>query len=138
MKKQDREKIRIMFGGRCAYCGCILGKSFHADHVKAVIRQSEWVHNGRMIIGSRATGVLDHPENDTIDNMFPSCAPCNLAKMDMDVDLFRSELEKQVERARKTSRNFRFAEKYGLVQIIEKPIIFWFEQFRLEESKELE
>ncbi|HAL9448481.1 TPA: HNH endonuclease, partial [Escherichia coli] len=42
LTKKLREKLRMKFGGRCAYCGCELPeKGWHADHVQAVLRKSE-------------------------------------------------------------------------------------------------
>ncbi|EFG6869113.1 TPA: HNH endonuclease, partial [Escherichia coli] len=42
LTKKQREKLRMKFGGRCAYCGCELPeKGWHADHVQAVLRKSE-------------------------------------------------------------------------------------------------
>ncbi len=36
LTKKQREKLRMKFGGRCAYCGCELPeKGWHADHVQA-------------------------------------------------------------------------------------------------------
>lgn len=34
LTKKQREKLRMKFGGRCAYCGCELPeKGWHAGHV---------------------------------------------------------------------------------------------------------
>lgn len=42
LTRKQREKLRMKFGGRCAYCGCELPeKGWHADHVQAVLRKSE-------------------------------------------------------------------------------------------------
>lgn len=42
----------------------------------------------------------------------------------------RREIEKQIERARAYSVNFRTAERFGLVEVIEKPVVFWFEKYQ--------
>lgn len=35
--KEQREKLKQKFGGRCGYCGDVL-TNMHADHIKPVIR----------------------------------------------------------------------------------------------------
>lgn len=121
MTKGQRETVRMKFGGRCAYCGCELEKGWCADHVSPV---------GRVPPEHQAkNGKFDHPERDTIDNLFPSCRVCNYAKSNGDIEYLRTLVSAQVERARRESWNFRMAEKYGLVKEIEKTIVFWFEEY---------
>ena len=115
--KVSRAAIKNKFGGKCAYCGCELGDKFHVDHVKAIWRSSCYAEG------------CHKPENHSEDNMFPACAPCNLFKGVFDVDGLRQEIELQVERARRYSVNFRVAERFGLIQEIKKPVLFWFEVF---------
>ena len=38
LTKKQRDILRNKYGGRCAYCGCELGKTFHADHLEPVER----------------------------------------------------------------------------------------------------
>lgn len=38
LTKTQREALKSMFGGRCAYCGCELGRKWHANHVEPVYR----------------------------------------------------------------------------------------------------
>ena len=127
ISKIQRAELRMKFGGRCAYCGCKLPeKGWHADHVEPVRRDFELV---RAPVGSgvthvaRSTGKVMHPELHAIENLFPSCAPCNL-------------FTKQVERARAYSVNFRTAERFGLLHIVVKPVVFWFEQYNEQKQNE--
>jgi hypothetical protein len=115
-----REAIKNKFGGRCAYCGCELGQKWHKDHVKAVYRSDSYESG------------MWKPENDVEDNFYPACVPCNLFKSVFTIDEFRNEIALQAERAKKYSVNFRTAERFGLVEIKQKPIVFWFEQYQLE------
>jgi len=117
LNKKQRAELKMKFGGRCAYCGCELGDKFHADHVKAIYRNSQ------------APEGMDRPQNEHIDNYFPACAPCNLFKTVWTVEQFRSEIQAQVSRARAYSANFRVAERFGLIQEVSKPVVFWFEQY---------
>ncbi|EHK7649103.1 HNH endonuclease [Escherichia coli] len=130
---EQRAELRMKFGGRCAYCGCDLSdKRWHADHVEPVYRKLEIDENARAI-GKwklKQTGEVFRPENDTLENLFPACAPCNLFKSVFDIEEFRRQISYQAGRALKTSVNFRTAERFGLVLVIEKPVVFWFEQYQ--------
>ncbi|HEJ9689523.1 TPA: HNH endonuclease [Proteus mirabilis] len=115
----------MLFGGRCAYCGELPEKGWHADHVEPIYRKIDRV-NGKIV----ATGVCFNPENDTQENLVPACAPCNLFKSVYSVEVFREEIKKQADRARKSSVNFRTAERFGMIELVDKPVIFWFEQYQ--------
>lgn len=134
LTKPQRAVLRMKFGGRCAYCGCELPeKGWHADHVEAALRK--WDFGPLLANGTRrtiATGDHWKPENDVQENLFPSCAPCNLFKATFPLELFRSEIAKQAERARAYSVNFRTAERFGQVKITPNPIVFWFEKYQQE------
>jgi len=132
--KAQRAELRLKFGGRCAYCGCELPeKGWHADHVEPVRRDFEMVlapTGSGVTHVTRSTGKVMHPELHAIENLFPACAPCNLFKGAYSVEGMRREIEKQVERARAYSVNFRTAERFGLVEVVKKPVVFWFEQYQ--------
>ncbi|GKX39554.1 MULTISPECIES: HNH endonuclease [Pectobacterium] len=135
LSKKQREKLRMKFAGRCAYCGCELPeKGWHADHVEAVHRKLEIDEEarakGRWKL--KQTGESFRPENDTLENMFPACAPCNLFKSVFDLEEFRRQIAFQTGRALKSSVNFRTAERFGQVQITPSPIVFWFEKYQTE------
>ncbi|MDI8841786.1 YjfK family protein, partial [Salmonella enterica subsp. enterica serovar Anatum] len=42
-------------------------------------------------------------------------------------EMFREQVSLQVERGRKSSMNFRTAERFGLIEAVDKPVVFWFE-----------
>ena len=113
----QRERIKMKFGGRCAYCGAILGDKWHKDHVEPVYR------------GCANDGGLGKPDRHIEANFYPACPACNLFKSVFSLEDFRQELSLQVERARKYSVNFRTAERFGLIEVQQNPIVFWFEQF---------
>lgn len=118
--------------GFCWYCGCDipLESRWHADHVEPVIRQLTRV---ALPAGSGfthktvCTGEMHKAENDNIDNLVPCCAPCNNFKFTFPLEDFRKELEAQIDRARKSSVNFRNCERFGLIEIKPAKIVFWFE-----------
>jgi len=116
LTKKQRKLVFAKSGGRCWYCGCELPeKGWHADHYNAVYRD---------------TCGLGKPQHDTLDNIVPSCAPCNLFKKVFSVEEFRAEIQQQVHRARKTSVNFRTAERFGMIEPNDRPVLFWFEKKR--------
>lgn len=81
LTKKQREKLRMKFGGRCAYCGCELPeKGWHADHVQAVLRKSEQCMKAaeKRIFRLKSIGDVFRPEADCPENLVPACAPCNL------------------------------------------------------------
>lgn len=132
LTKKQRERLRMKFGGRCAYCGCVLPeKGWHADHVQAVLRKSEQCMKAaeKGIFRLKTTGEVFRPEADCPENIFPSCAPCNLLKTTYSLEMFRKQVSLQVERGRRSSVNFRTAERFGLISVVNKPIVFWFEQY---------
>jgi len=112
MTKSERELIRNMFNGHCAYCGKKLCKTFHVDHVKPMQR-----------------GIPGASERDKEAVKYPSCKRCNLWKKTYSIEQFRAEIANQVERVRRESAGFRLAENFGLIAEITGPVEFYFERF---------
>lgn len=107
--KKVRSMVHEKYGGRCAYCGeAIALKGMNVDHIKAV-------HIGGC---------------DSVENLNPSCRACNNFKYSWTIEELRYALTMQVDRARKSSVNFRNAERYGLIQVTDIPVVFYFEQFK--------
>ncbi|EGT4353038.1 HNH endonuclease [Cronobacter sakazakii] len=132
LTKKQRAELREKFGGRCAYCGCELPmKGWHADHVEAVLRKSEQCMKSaaKGLFKLKATGEVFRPDADCLENLVPACAPCNLLKTTYPLEIFRQQISLQIERARAYSVNFRTAERFGLIEVTEKPVVFWFEQY---------
>ncbi|EDV5023457.1 HNH endonuclease [Salmonella enterica subsp. enterica serovar Ball] len=132
LTRKQRERLRMKFGGRCAYCGCVLPeKGWHADHVQAVLRKSERCMKAaeKGIFRLKTTGEVFRPEANCPENIFPSCAPCNLLKTTYSLEMFRKQVSLQVERGRRSSVNFRTAERFGLISVVNKPVVFWFELY---------
>lgn len=132
LTKKQRQTIFEKSGGFCWYCGGRLpDKGWHADHFVAVIRESAIVRNRPGSEYSHrfvSTGKMHRPENDSISNLVPSCAPCNLFKSTFGIEFFRKEIEAQVDRARRSSVNFRTAERFGLIETKDCKVVFWFER----------
>ncbi|MDK9365360.1 HNH endonuclease [Lelliottia wanjuensis] len=131
LTKTQRAELRMKFGGRCAYCGCELPeKGWHADHVEPIYRGRDFnrtiTDDGRLEFQSR---VAERAALDVSENLNPACKQCNLFKGGHTLEGFREQIAHQAERARAYSVNFRTAERFGLIEVIEKPVIFWFEQY---------
>lgn len=126
--KEQRIKIYSKYNGKCAYCGCdILLNNMQIDHVIPQ-RNFEWHIKNRHF---KVPDFLKHLTIDDLnneDNLLPSCRVCNGWKSTSDLELFRSELEVQTKRLNERSSNYRIAKKYGLIEEINNPIIFYFEE----------
>lgn len=128
LNPKEREGLKMMFGGMCAYCGLELGKNWHADHVEAVERDGDWV-SGRWVL----SGLLRRPENDRKDNLYPSCHKCNILKSSATVEGFRSGLS-YFARSIPTIRNYSHVhhlQRFGKLVIDTTPVVFWFEKWNL-------
>lgn len=124
LTKQEREVVRGKFGGRCAYCGCELGDRWHADHFEAVVRNMRW-ERGK---GFVPTGTLLRPQHDTIDNLMPACAPCNIDKGSNSLDWWRGKLQGAVGVLARNNPTFRHAMRFGLIEETNAPVRFYFER----------
>ena len=77
ISKKDREIVKNMFGGKCAYTGTELLPDWQIDHVNAV-RRNWWLNNSAMF-----------EENHKLENMLPSQRLVNHYKHSMDLEQFR-------------------------------------------------
>lgn len=143
LSKPERERIRMMFGGRCAYCGQELIDKWHADHVEPVRRQTEYVHGEVTKAGytkTRATGKLYSPENDNKDNLYPACVRCNILKADTNVEGFRSILTYFANSIPtiSTYTHVHHLMRFGKLSIDTTLVVFWFEKYRAEQARKPE
>jgi len=116
-KKEEREYIYNMYDGHCAYCGdSITIKQMQVDHIVPI-----WRNVPRSSLDGIEVG------EDVLENKTPACRACNNYKNVMSLETFREELGKQLERARKSSSNYRMALKYGQIVEVPQPITFYFE-----------
>lgn len=132
LTKAQRATLREMFGGKCAYCGCVLGDRWHADHVQHVEREMKWLPvagGGRRLI---STGKVHRPERDCIKNLMPSCAPCNIDKHAMTLEDWRQKLQNAVGVLTRNQPTFRHAVRFGLVHATNATVVFHFERLAQE------
>jgi hypothetical protein len=109
--------LREKFGGKCAYCGKPLDKTFHADHVAPIYRG--WEGHARPPSAGK----------DVEENLFPACPRCNIRKATFSVEEFRAEISMQLKRLRRDSAAFTLAEDFGIVSETGTPVVFWFEKY---------
>lgn len=133
LTKPQRATLFAMFGGHCAYCGCLLPeKGWQADHIEAIQRESVWVRIQRPNTYAThkmvPTGKCLAPENDHLGNLFPSCRACNINKGPTPLEVWRKCLEHLVDCCRRDHSQFRHAERFGLVAQVETKIVFYFEK----------
>ena len=133
LNKKQRAELKQKFGGHCAYCGIELGDKYHADHILPVRRDFRWVKNeetGNHV--AKANGVLLNPENDCFDNLNPSCVACNINKGCADLESWRKLLENYVNGLNEHGQYsiYRHAKRFGLIVETHKPVVFFFERFK--------
>lgn len=119
MTKAQRAVLRDMFSGRCSYCGHELGERWHADHFQPIER--EVGHKGNLL------GVR-YPERDTVANMMPACAPCNISKASLTIEQWRGWLVGHVKSLNAHNTPYRLAKNFGLIVETAAPVIFHFER----------
>lgn len=105
--KKIRELVYAKCNGHCAYCGReIAYKDMQVDHI--------------------------HPQykggSDDIDNLLPSCRACNFRKGTLSVEQFRREIKDQCDTLFERSFQARMSLAYGLIERMDKPIVFYFEK----------
>lgn len=124
MSKIDRKAVLAKTGGRCAYCGCELIK-FQVDHV---IPQANF--QWHILNNFRIPDFLKHLRLEDVnhpDNLFAACPSCNNYKRTLNLESFRKEVEAQPNRIKENNCMVRLAERFGLVELKQKPVVFYFE-----------
>ena len=112
----DRQAIYDKCNGHCAYCGTpITLKQLGVDHVWPQ-HFSEYLPIGSDI--------------NSTNNLLPACKSCNTVKGVYFLDEWRAEISKKATRLRRISR-FALLLRFGIVEIVEKPVIFYFETMGL-------
>lgn len=124
LTKAEREKVRVMFGGRCAYCGSELGERWHADHVEPIRRDFHYVRGKGFV----PNGKCDYPERHRLDNMMPACPPCNIDKHSLSLEHWRQKLQDACGVLARNSSTYRFARSYGLLIETGSSVLFYFER----------
>ena len=111
---KQRKQVFDTYKGHCAYCGTeIAFRGMQIDHKKP------------LSIGGE----------DVLENMLPACRSCNHYKHMLDIERFREYLSGIPKRVKRDSIAFQVGERYGLVQVIDVPVRFYFEKVEEECGK---
>jgi hypothetical protein len=101
---EKRQKVYLMFDGKCAYCGEDINfRSFVIDHITPIARGG----------------------SNKIDNLFPSCNDCNACKTYLDLEQFREKLKNFYG---KEDFKYKMLIKYYNVKPKNKKFSFYFER----------
>jgi hypothetical protein len=122
LTKAQREQVRSMFDGRCAYCGCELGQKWHADHFLPVVRTVGFMGHGTF------TGAPTKPERDCLENMMPSCPSCNIYKHSMSLEHWRNLLNTIPAMLTRDNSIYRHGVRFGLIAPTGTTVQFHFEK----------
>lgn len=126
LTKQQREQVRQMFEGRCAYCGEPLGDRWHVDHVEPVNRAVVSVKTAQ---GWRLrSGPMLNPERDQVSNYMPACPPCNISKSTFSLEQWRQALLRHVASLNSYTPIYRMVKRFGLIAETGSPVTFYFER----------
>ncbi|WP_339862283.1 HNH endonuclease [Paremcibacter congregatus] len=117
ISKKMRQAVFEKSQGHCWYCGDVLSSKWHCDHIEPIRRGDGGC------VSSKNFNTLHN-----VDNLAPACVPCNLFKSVYSLEGFRRKISYQVERTRKSSVNFRVAERFGLIRPTGNDVVFWFER----------
>lgn len=125
---KERQLVFDKFGGKCAYCGCELTKSFHVDHVEPMMRGKQLI--GYSVFDQKPVyGDRTKHENNVTENMMPSCASCNLYKSTYSLEQFREQVGLLTSRLNKRFPQYKIVKRFGLVVETNIPVNFYFETF---------
>lgn len=134
LSKPERERIRMMFGGRCAYCGCLLGeKGWSPDHVEPVVRFVKYMRTSDPAdyrTPRKRVLCMQNPGNDRVDNLYPACRACNINKSSMTLEQWRKFLTNGPESLASYNGRFKHMLRFKIVVVNPDPFQFWFEKYR--------
>lgn len=118
--KRIREAVYAKYDGHCAYCGCeIEYRQMQVDHVKSLYWNS---------IDNHFVDNPDIVQDDSLDNLLPSCRQCNYYKAEADIEGFRSKMRNTLERTCRDSFQVQLAMKHGILEYKPWDGKFYFEK----------
>jgi 5-methylcytosine-specific restriction endonuclease McrA len=118
--KEKRLLVYLKYNKKCAYCGDYIELSkMHIDHI---IPKYRGYSNQDLEKYNITKGT------DELHNLNPSCISCNVSKSTFKLEDWRKQIFLKIERERNNSTNFRILERFGLLKVINKEIVFYFEK----------
>ena len=117
--KINRQEVYDKCGGHCSYCGDeITIKQMQVDHVKPLYRNDD---------DKTLQGWGVERGTDDMGNLLPSCSRCNKWKSTYTLEKFREIVQTSIDRLERDTPNFRLAKDYGLIEVKQNPVVFYFE-----------
>ena len=115
ISKKTRELVLNKYGGKCAYCGCDLTLStMQVDHIKSVYASSLENHYVEI-------------QDDSLENLNPSCRQCNFYKGTLDIEQFRDKIKTILYVTCQNTFQAKLAKKLGMMKV-EQFDKFYFEK----------
>lgn len=122
-----RKLVYEKYDGHCAYCGKVIGmKEMQVDHIIPIMYAVYGTAQQRAPIQL----MVDDGRMDEIDNLNPSCRPCNFYKGMLDIDGFRQRILSELEHTCRSSFQTRLAMQYGMIEYKPFDGKFYFERCR--------
>lgn len=123
LTRAERAEVYAKYGGHCAYCGeKITQAQMQVDHKIPMELYEAYAAIGQDL--------------DTMDNYMPACRSCNHYKSSMTLEKFRAAIERFPTVLARDSVTYRNAVRFGMVKPNPHPVIFHFEQLRMEKTHE--
>lgn len=105
ISKKTRELVLNKYGGKCAYCGCDLTLStMQVDHIKSVY--ASYLKNNFVEI-----------QDDSLENLNPSCRQCNFYKGTLDIEQFREKIKTILYETCQNTFQAKLAKKLGMMKV---------------------
>jgi hypothetical protein len=110
--KEERIAVYKKYDGHCAYCGCEMEyKDMQVDHFHPVY-VSEWNRED---------------VDNSFENLMPACRSCNFYKSTYSLETFRELIQEIPQKLMKVFI-YKIGLKYGIIEVKETPIVFYFEK----------
>lgn len=121
LSKKIREIVYAKYDGHCAYCGCELEmRQMQVDHIKSVYV-------------STAQNGWNSTQDDSIENLMPSCRQCNFYKGVGNIEYLRRMLKDTLYHTlyHTCVDNFqtKLVMKYGILTLKPWNGLFFFEKY---------
>ena len=122
ISKQQREAVFNKYGGRCAYCGCELTlRTMQVDHIKAVYTSS--LENNNV-----------ETQDDSFDNLNPSCRQCNFYKGTLNIEQFRNKIKTTLYETCQNRFQAKRAKKLGMMVVTQFDKLYFEKNFNHDTS----
>jgi len=122
VSEKTRKRVANRYNGKCAFCGCELGKGWHIWDIKPIVSA----------VGEDGCITKINTEEE---NLMAACKSCGSLRIrstshKMDIEEFRKEVLLSFEFLRTggiTATSYGRSIRFGLIVETQKPVVFYFE-----------